>query len=253
MMEKRRNNKATLIIASIIVVSGAAIALNLIPAFPIIGGTGFITLGALAGSIIGIYLGLRLGITAVIITLIVAVQYNSSLITLFGPFFFMPLVISYFVAATYYSRKPHYSLGTLAILYAIFIVIQYPYIIHYLSVLIYDVAVTIGLAIVTPYIIGKNILRGIGSIIAGIIADHMAGNLAWVLNYLYLQGNIAQLVSDPKFQENWYKIWNMSAYIYPIERTILIIIGAIIILSTLKPWEILVRRRISGASNHQAQ
>ncbi len=83
----RRSNRASLIIASIIVVSGTAIALNLIPAFPIIGGAGFITLGALAGSIIGIYLGLRLGITAVLITLVVTIQFNSSLITFLGPFF----------------------------------------------------------------------------------------------------------------------------------------------------------------------
>ena len=249
-MKTRKNNKAALIIASIIVVSGAAIALNLIPAFPIIGGAGFITLGALAGSIIGIYLGLRLGITAVLITLIVAVQYNSSLITFFGPFFFMPLVISFFVAGTYYSGKPHYSLSILATLYVVFIAVQYPYILNYLGVLVYDVAVTAGLAIATPYIIGKKILRGIGSIIAGVIGDHMGGNLAWVLNYLYLQGNISQLATNPEFQANWYKIWNMSACVYPVERTILIIIGSIIILSTLKPWEILIRRRISGASNH---
>ncbi len=248
----RRSNRASLIIASIIVVSGTAIALNLIPAFPIIGGAGFITLGALAGSIIGIYLGLRLGITAVLITLIVAIQFNSSLITFFGPFFFMPLVFSFLVAGTYYSGKPHYSLGLLGVLTLVFITIQYPYILNYLSVLVYDVAITLGLAIATPYIIGKNkdILRGVGSVIAGVTADHMSGNLAWVLNYLYLQGNISRLATNPAFQTNWYKIWNMSACVYPIERTILIIIGSIVVISTLKPWEILIRRRISETSNN---
>ncbi|ADI31892.1 hypothetical protein [Staphylothermus hellenicus] len=122
--------------------------------------------------------------------------------------------------------KKDSPLLSLAILYMGilgFVLVHIFFIDKYIEYLYYDGLVPI--AYLAVYYLFKHripMLKELGAIIYGVIADHVGGSLGASITYPSIVGLIS--------------LWKYVAYIYPIERTILILIGAIILLPVLKPW-----------------
>lgn len=240
----------TLETASVIVVAAVCIVLSIIPAFPIIGAQGVITLGALSGVVTGLFLGVERGIFAVILVVIATLLLNPGLLSILGPLYYMPILLGYFGSSIFFYRSP--ILGVLVSILSpmiAFVLVNYPLITHYWSFIIYDLAVPFAilfLVLVAENTRIKHDIRLLGAVVTGVLADHIGGSLAFTLNYLYLQNNIGTLLSSTEALGRWATIFNTVAYIYPAERTILIIIGYILLKATYAPWRRLVLDKIKA-------
>ncbi len=244
MVNKSMNNEVKTI-ASIITIASASLFLSIIPAFPIIGFNGFITLGALSGSLIGIFLKPKEGVIAVLIVAILSLVLNPGILSLLGYLYFLPLFISWLVSTLFFYKSPIYSFLLLLVSITVFILVHEKLIVYYPEYLVYDILMPV-LTIIFYYIFyfKKAItiqLKSIGAIINGVIGDHLGGTIAFSINYLYLitsngVSNIVKLYQDPVALNKWINTWSTVACIYPIERTIIIIIGILVVMPTIVAW-----------------
>ncbi len=238
----------TLEIAAVIVVVAVCIVLSIIPAFPIIGAQGLITLGALSGVVIGLFLGIRRGIFAVILVAIVLLLVNPGLPIVLGPLYFLPVLLGFIGSSIFFYRSPILGvLSSTVIPLMIFILVNYPLITYYWSFIIYDLVVPFAillLVLLTKHTKVKHDILLLGAVTTGIIADHIGGSLAFIINNLYFLKKIEILLSNPEALENWAFTLNTVACIYPVERTILIIIGYLLLRTTYAPWKRLILDKI---------
>lgn len=217
--------------------SALVLVLSVIPAFPIIGFSGAITLGALSGTIIGLFLNPFHGLLVVIISLILTPLVNPSTVGLLGYFYFLPLILSWIVSLTFRKYSPLLSLAILYTGLLGFALAHIFFIDKYIEYLYYDGVVPIAYLVIY-YLFKQKVpmLKELGAIIYGVLADHVGGSLGFSIMYLYIVKEIDNLFSDINIYNFWISIWKSVAYIYPVERTILILIGGIILLPVLKPW-----------------
>lgn len=222
-----------------IVLSFASIVLvlSVIPAFPVIGFNGMITLGALAGTIIGIFLNPIHGLIVVIMSSTFLPLINPGIIGILGYFYFLPLLLSWIVSLTFTRKGPMLSLIILMIGLLGFVLVHIYFIDEYIEYLYYDGVLPL-IYVVIYYLLRNRIphLRELGAIVYGVIGDHIGGNIGSSIMYLYIFELINKIQSDIRMYNAWVNSWKYVAYIYPFERTIIILIGAIVVLPVLRPW-----------------
>ena len=228
-------------IALILSFTGLALALSVIPAFPIIGFTGSITLGALAGTLLALYLEPRLGIIAVLLVIAATPFINPGLISLLGfQTYYLPIVFSWTLAVLYYRFKPLYALA-LFLAYIIALAVSHGVLLgYYMEYIVYDLAVPPAYLLahyVLARVFDRELLRAVGAIIYGVIGDHIGGSTAAAIYYLHIMGLYNQLLNSEKALNGWVTIWKTVSYIYPVERTILIIIGLISFIPSIRAWK----------------
>ena len=232
-------------IASIITIAAVSLFLSIIPAFPIVGFSGVITLGALSGSLIGIFLKPRKGLIAVLIVAILTPVLNPGIVSLLGYFYFLPLLLSWLSSTLFFFKSPIYSIIIILASIVVLVIVHGKLITYYPQYLVYDLLMPF-VAILFYYIFYfKNKatvqLRSIGAIINGVIGDHLGGSIAFSINYLYLitnngVSNIVKLFQDQVALNKWVTTWSTVACIYPVERTIIIIIGIFVVMPTIAAW-----------------
>jgi len=232
-------------VASIITIAAVSLFLSIIPAFPIVGFSGVITLGALSGSLIGIFLKPRKGFIAVLIVTILTPILNPGIISLLGYFYFLPLLLSWLSSTLFFYKYPIYSFTIILASIVILVMVHGKLITHYPQYLVYDLIMPF-ITLLAYYIFHfKNAvtiqLKSIGAIINGVIGDHLGGSIAFSINYLYLMindnvSNIVKLLQDQVALSKWVTAWSTAACIYPIERTIIIIIGVFVVMPTIAAW-----------------
>jgi len=235
-------------ISMIIVVASISLAISYIPAFPIIGFQGFITLGALAGVINGLYLGLRRGLYSVVIVLALTALINPGIISLMGPFYPLPLVIGWITSSLAYRYGPIVSYIPILISAILFIIVNYFAIARYLNYLFFDTLFPIALIAIYVFRgrigLGKRVeeLKTSIAVSYGVVGDHLGGSIGASLNILYLQGYLNTLLNNPEQLDNWCSIWSTVAYIYPVERILLIIIGILVVQTPIAVWRRMVKK-----------
>ncbi len=232
-------------IAAIITIAAVSLFLSIIPAFPIIGFSGVITLGALSGSLIGIFLGPRKGIIALLLVMMLMPLVNPGLLSVLGYFYFLPLFLSWLSSTFFFYKSPIYSFIIILSSIVVFVLIHGKLITYYPQYLLYDLLMPF-ITILFYYIFCfKNAvtlqLRSIGAVIFGIIGDHLGGSIAFSINYLYLVTNnnipnIVRLLQDKAALNKWITAWSAVSCIYPIERTIIMIIGVLVVMPTIAAW-----------------
>lgn len=231
----------TLETASVIAVASVCIVLSIIPSFPIIGAQGVITLGALSGVVIGLFLGVEKGFFATVLVAIAILLLNPGLLSILGPLYYLPIMLGYLGSSIFFYRSPVLSLlASIISPILAFVLVNYPLITHYWSFIIYDLATPftiLFLVLISKNTGMKHDIRLLGAVVTGVLADHIGGSLAFTINYLYLQNNIAILISNSESLSNWATIFNTVAYIYPVERTILIIIGYALLKTVYVQWK----------------
>ncbi len=218
-------------IAKIAVFTAVAVALTMIPAFSVIGLQGLsITLGAIAPVLLGVVLRPREALASAILAGIISTIIPPP--GVFGPLSPLPLIAGTLATILVY----HYGVKGKAlyaslhlILIALFItlslpeiIVEYPY---------YPWFHIVGL--ITALILAltnKHKLVLVSSSIAGILVDHMTGS---VIAQVYFP-----LIAGFKIPAN---IWASVTWIYPIERTILIVIASMLLIildriGVLRPW-----------------
>lgn len=226
--------------ALILSFTGLALALSVIPAFPIIGFSGTITLGALAGSMLALYLDPRLGLISVLLVIAATPFINPGLISVLGlQLYYLPIVFSWSLAVLYYRFKPYYSLALFTVYLVILVVSHGVLLRYYVEYLVYD-ALTPPIYLLLHYLLrrglGEGVLRAVGGIVYGVIGDHIGGSTAAAIYYLYIMGLYNQFLSNSEALKGWVTVWRSVAYIYPVERTILIIIGLIAFIPSIRAW-----------------
>ncbi len=243
-VNKDMNNEVKSI-ASIITIAAVSLFLSIIPAFPIIGFSGVITLGALSGSLIGIFLKPRKGLIAVLIVAILTPVLNPGIVSVLGYFYFLPLLLSWLSSTLFFYKSPIYSFITILASIVILVIVHGKLIMHYPQYLVYDLLMPFITLLAYYTFYSKNAvtmrLRSIGAIINGVIGDHLGGSIAFSINYLYLMtndsvSNIVKLLQDQVALSKWVTAWSTAACIYPVERTIIIIVGIIIVMPTIAAW-----------------
>ncbi|MCD6300593.1 MAG: hypothetical protein J7L82_00805 [Staphylothermus sp.] len=214
-------------VASIVTIAALSLFLSIIPAFPIVGFSGAITLGALSGTLIGIFLKSREGLIAILLVVVLIPLINPGIMSILGFLYFLPLMLSWLSATLFFYSSSIYSLVLILGSLVVFVIVHGNLITYYPEYLIYDLIVplinTIGYYIFYFKKAYTEQLRSIGAVINGIIGDHLGGSIAVSIN------------SFDKLPE-WIEIWSTAAWVYPVERTILIIIGILIVMPTIGAW-----------------
>ena len=219
-------------IARIAVLTALAIIITMIPAFSVVGVEGAsITLGAMVPVLLGVLLMPREAIISAIIAGILSTIIPPP--GTFGPFSPLPLIMATIAVVLVYRFKYKGLIGYLTLhlgLVVLFIIVsgmrffeEFP---------LYPWFHIVGALIATLLLILKRtwLTLLISASIAGVLVDHIAGS---VLAQVYFP-----LVAGFTIPGS---IWSAITWIYPIERTILIVIACAILTVLYKigvpaPW-----------------
>ncbi len=228
-------------ITLIISFTALALVLSIIPAFPMIGFSGTITLGALSGVLIALYLKPRIGSLTLLLVILLTPLVNPGILAILGPqTYYMPILYAWILAVLYYWFKPIYALIVHLSMITGFIISQNLLVVNYYpEYLVYNTVIP-PLYLLMHYILKNRIdedkLKITGSIIYGVIGDHLGGSTAASIFYLHIMGLYQKILHNTQELNGWITMWKTASYIYPIERTVLIIIAILLFLPSINAW-----------------